>query len=673
MGFCEKSAVSRLLASTGGRLVWTWEAQNGTNIPMTGSISLRTDCFVEFVNLSVILLTLVATVLLALKYKCCNNRHKFTTGLLPLHTLRTSLCILLLLFLLLELSESLMLFAPLLPLLSILTVISCWIVHRGTEVGDGFGVVVTGAGFTVIAVARAWRLLYLNRFGLMLKHVRMTSSAGTAVCCGLLAIVDSYALYRMMQKSKLYTVRPIENIHTSYKHGTSPFISKLTFHWVVDLLARGYQTPLDLNDLGQLPKEESTRVQFEKFLKIYEEEKKQSSTGKLSLWRCFWKRVWFAFAIGGILKLFGDAITLVGPMAISKIMDYVTSTQNASIVYPEVKSKNFVTISQLMENGYFLGLLVFLAAILQSTLSQASTHILNIEGIHLRTALQTLVYDKALRLCSWSIAEDEKPPDKEKDGQRHQAADIGTLTNLMAEDAYNVMSFFWIGHYTWAIPLKISAIIFLLYLKLGISAIAGAICCILIVTPLQLYLGKLMSINSKAITDRSDARLRLVNEVLQGMRLVKLRAWEALFEDRVRRTRNQELQLLDKDSLYWALITFLTHASSVLMTLFTFGLYFSIEERHLDAGSVFASLALFSQLTVPLFIFPVIVPIIINAMISTTRLEEFLLLPEIVNVLPENNLKKFRKIETNRSKVTMDNINRQTMFKKLTTSEPWTT
>lgn len=60
---------------------------------------------------------------------------------------------------------------------------------------------------------------------------------------------------------------------------------------------------------------------------------------------------------------------------------------------------------------------------------------------------------------------------------------------------------------------------------------------------------------------------------------------------------------------------FLTHASSVLMTLFTFGIHFWLEERNLDAGNVFASLALFSQLAVPLFIFPAIVPIIINAMV----------------------------------------------------------
>lgn len=57
------------------------------------------------------------------------------------------------------------------------------------------------------------------------------------------------------------------------------------------------------------------------------------------------------------------------------------------------------------------------------------------------------------------------------------------------------------------------------------------------------------------LQEKSDARLRLVNEILQGMRLIKLRAWENVFEDRVRNTRDQELKLLNKDSVYWTLIS----------------------------------------------------------------------------------------------------------------------
>lgn len=46
-------------------------------------------------------------------------------------------------------------------------------------------------------------------------------------------------------------------------------------------------------------------------------------------------------------------------------------------------------------------------------------------------------------------------------------------------------------------------------------------------------------------------------------------------------------------------------------------------------GRVFAALALFNQLTVPLFIFPITIPMIISAMVSTRRLENFLRQPEI--------------------------------------------
>lgn len=135
----------------------------------------------------------------------------------------------------------------------------------------------------------------------------------------------------------------------------------------------------------------------------------------MSLWKCFWKRIWLAFAASGALKLLGDATTLIGPMAISKIIDYASDLQNSTMLNEnfswKVPSrplnyfiynisichlKDFIqgamTFSQILKNGYFLGILVFFATILQSTISQASTHMLCVEGIRLRTALQVGYY-----------------------------------------------------------------------------------------------------------------------------------------------------------------------------------------------------------------------------------------------------------------------------------------
>jgi hypothetical protein len=53
------------------------------------------------------------------------------------------------------------------------------------------------------------------------------------------------------------------------------------------------------------------------------------------------------------------------------------------------------------------------------------------------------------------------------------------------------------------------------------------------------------------------------------------------------------------------------------------------ESVEFNSSNVFTALALFNQLTVPLFIFPITIPIIISSLISTRRIERFLAQPEL--------------------------------------------
>lgn len=75
----------------------------------------------------------------------------------------------------------------------------------------------------------------------------------------------------------------------------------------------------------------------------------------------------------------------------------------------------------------------------------------------------------------------------------------------------------------------------------------------------------------------------------------------------------------------------MTHISSILITVVTFAAYTLINDDNIEFNSanVFAALALFNQLTVPLFIFPITIPIIISCSISTNRIERFLSQPEV--------------------------------------------
>lgn len=74
--------------------------------------------------------------------------------------------------------------------------------------------------------------------------------------------------------------------------------------------------------------------------------------------------------------------------------------------------------------------------------------------------------------------------------------------------------------------------------------------------------------------------------------------------------------------------------SSVLVPLISFALYTWLGGHPLEAGAIFASLSLFNQLTLPLFIVPFAIPVLISAAVSTRRLEEFLSRPEIETAAP---------------------------------------
>lgn len=62
---------------------------------------------------------------------------------------------------------------------------------------------------------------------------------------------------------------------------------------------------------------------------------------------------------------------------------------------------------------------------------------------------------------------------------------------------------------------------------------------------------------------------------------------------------------------------FTTQASTILVTVITFMVYYFIgDSRELSAGNVFAGLALFSQLSIPLLVLPVTVLMVIQATVS---------------------------------------------------------
>jgi ABC-type multidrug transport system fused ATPase/permease subunit len=199
---------------------------------------------------------------------------------------------------------------------------------------------------------------------------------------------------------------------------------------------------------------------------------------------CYVKNCWKKFIIGGIFKLFGDLCGLIGPLSISYIVDFINlqverhdasgagvvnetsvlsignfHNESANIVSAINNRADSVGWSEFVANGWIVSFLLLTSFLLQGTLSQASTHFVNMEGIKIKNALQGLIYRKTLLLnvsaAATARCKDEKTESEKETEEEMCDVSPGTITNLMSEDSLNVMSFFWIAHYVWSIPLKV--------------------------------------------------------------------------------------------------------------------------------------------------------------------------------------------------------------------------
>nr|CAB3219630.1 multidrug resistance-associated protein 1-like [Phallusia mammillata] len=127
-----------------------------------------------------------------------------------------------------------------------------------------------------------------------------------------------------------------------------------------------------------------------------------------------------------------------------------------------------------------------------------------------------------------------------------------------------------------------------------------------------------------------DQRIKLMNEILNGIKVLKLYAWEASFEKQVLDLRNKELRLSKKMAYLKALSSFLWNCTPFIVSLTSFGVYLAIDPTHvLDSETTFVSLSLFNILRFPLVMIPAMITSVTQAQVSVKRLTKFLVSAEI--------------------------------------------
>ncbi|XP_069777327.1 ATP-binding cassette sub-family C member 8-like isoform X2 [Narcine bancroftii] len=170
--------------------------------------------------------------------------------------------------------------------------------------------------------------------------------------------------------------------------------------------------------------------------------------------------------------------------------------------------------------------------------------------------------------------------------------------------------------------LQIILTVLLLYLQLGYSALIGISITILL-TPLQYFMAKkFLSIQQKTM-ECSDDRIKKSHEMLQSMKLLKFYCWEGVFIKAIEVAREKELKYMLKGAVYIIVTLCLTQVTPVLATIVTFSIYSYLSGSTLTANTAFSALALFDKFNGPLLMFPMVVKIIVNGIVSIRRLVSF--------------------------------------------------
>ncbi|KAG7279219.1 hypothetical protein CRUP_013611 [Coryphaenoides rupestris] len=387
-------------------------------------------------------------------------------------------------------------------------------------------------------------------------------------------------------------VKPPEDLQDLGVRFQQPFVnllSKATYWWMNTFITAAHRRPIDLKVIGKLPIAMRAITNYLLLHQAFQVQRLQARPqgsvpqGAKQIWQALRKAFGRPLILSITFRFLADLLGFVGPLCISGIVHHVSKDNRT--IQPTMKLLGiyFISSQEFLENAYVLAVLLFSALLLQRTFLQASYYVAIETGINLRGAIQTKIYNKIMLLCTSNMSMGELT--------------VAQICSLVAIDTNQLMWFFFLCPNLWAMPVQIIVGVILLYYLLGISALIGATV-IAVLAPVQYFVATKLSQAQKSTLEYSGERLKKTNELLRGIKLLKLYAWESIFCRSVEETRGKELSSLKAFALYTS-ISMHVHIS---------------EDADLSPAVAFASLSLFHILVTPLFLLSSVVRSTVKAL-----------------------------------------------------------
>ncbi|KAF9951567.1 hypothetical protein BGZ72_006947 [Mortierella alpina] len=378
-------------------------------------------------------------------------------------------------------------------------------------------------------------------------------------------------------------------------------ISLVFLSWMTPLFKAGYRRQIQESDIAEMLPKWRTDVLGQQLHERWEQEKVRAAAKGQSprllraLVRFVLPTTWFV--LGQVCLFVSDNISRLVPFIVFWIIKFLKDTQLGSAPPPSW-------------HGYGFAFLLLTTCLLQSVLSQIWCMACDRSGLLLRNALVDMVFRKATVLSSKARLE---YPD-------------GTIFNLMSTDTSRIGDPMQGIPLLVAVPLGTLTTVAMLWYLMGPSALVGTIL-LMTVNPMQAWaMAKLSSLRERASRIK-DTRIRVMTEILQGIKVIKFFTFEPSFLKTLSEIRLSELKCMSYLLQVRGFIYSTSSSLPVFASALSFVLYAALGNK-LEPEIVFPALALFTGLRVPMLVLPYCYSEASDALVSVRRIEKFLLAQE---------------------------------------------
>jgi len=416
-------------------------------------------------------------------------------------------------------------------------------------------------------------------------------------CIGFALSIVEFAFEWLWPKKNTTYEALVEDGECPLEYAT--VFSVLTFSWMTPLMKQGYKQYLTEEDLWGLTTKDTTKSTGEAFDEAWQYQVNHREHP--SLWLALFHAFGGPYMLASIFKIMNDLSAFAQPQLLRLLIAWVDSrTREGKEPEPVIK-------------GAAIALGMFAVAFFQTTMIHQYFQLTFVTGMRIKGGLTSSIYRKALKLSNEGRA----------------SKTTGDIVNYMAVDAQRLQDLTQFAQQLWSAPFQIFLCMFSLYKLLGWSMLAG-IGVMIFMIPINGLIARYMKNLQKQQMKNKDARSRLIAEIINNMKSIKLYAWGAAFMNKLNYIRNdQELKTLRKIGAGQALANFTWSTAPFLVSCSTFAVFVLTRDEPLTTDIVFPALALFNLLTFPLAVLPMVITSIVEASVAAGRLTSYLIAEEV--------------------------------------------